>query len=715
MVHGTGCRICGSSDLISVINLGNQVLTSRFPPKGDHSTPSAPMILMKCNYCHLVQLKDAVSSSELYEHTYGYRSGISNTMREHLKQLNEEIQTFLSQLVIDPHGASNSFPLTSGDAVLDIGSNDATFLKYYPSELKRVGVDPTGKQFKEYYDSNIELIPYYFSAKLLGERKFKVVTSFSMFYDLPDPVGFARDVYKVLTDDGIWVMEQSYLPTMLERNSFDTICHEHIEYYTLTNIYSIAQRSGLQILKVSFNDCNGGSFRVYLAKNGSNYPIEGATIRKIMKKEIHTTSINTYFQFNTRCLEEMAKLKLFLRTAKSCGKRSYIYGASTKGNTLLQFAELNNDLLQYAVERNPLKVGLMTPGTEIEIISEETMRADPPDYLLVLPWHFKEEIIQREAAYLEAGGQLIFPLPEFTLVSKRQKVLITGIDGQIGSYLKESYSDSIVYGVSRKRNNPGFTFEADLSQEGKITMLMKLIKPDLIIHLAAISNAHECETDALLCDKVNRRVCVEILGQLDDKTRFFHASSSEIYKGWNKKEIREDDQNYLPTNNYSKAKLTAHIEVIRARNEAKWAANGVIFTTESKRRKEGFLLKKLIHGAKTQHPITLGDIRGARCYTHASDVARAIKLIMEHSVAQDYLIANPTFYDLEEVIMKVYTSFGVSLINQDHHFRDKHNHDYLIKWKEEGDKSRIKPIVEKLYTIGWKPEYNLDMIIEDMK
>lgn len=392
------CRICKSNNTIDVIDLGEQVITSRFPLYGDTTTPRTHICLFQCRDCGLVQLKDLVSQSEMYEHMYGYRSGVNQMMISHLKHYNAEIQSKVT--------------LRDGDAVLDIGSNDATLLRFYPEHIVRVGCDPTGKQFASYYDG-LTLVPTYFTENSVKHLalKFKVVSSISMFYDLPDPVQFAKDVYSVLTDDGIWTLEQSYILTMLERNSIDTICHEHVEYYALRQIKRIMDESGFVILDVSKNDCNGGSFRVYVAKSGTESPAvsEWLDNEKMMKLD----DPETYTKFEGRCREEVRKLKTYIQNNPD----TYIYGASTKGNCLLQYANITEKDIPYAVERNLDKVGKMT-STGIPIISEETMRASPPKNMLVLPWHFREGIIEREKEFLTRGGKLLFPFPKFELVEQ---------------------------------------------------------------------------------------------------------------------------------------------------------------------------------------------------------------------------------------------------------------------------------------------------------
>lgn len=422
------CRLCLHKDLDKVIHLGNQFLTSRFPNLNDYSTPCYPITLVKCKNCSLVQLKDSVQSSEMYENQYGYRSGISNTMRTHLEKYNQQIR--------------NKISILDNDLLLDIGCNDGTFLRCYPIGRK-IGIDPTAKQFSAYH-INLEIISNYFTFENIfnhfkEEVKFKVISSISMFYDLPDPVQFAKDIYRILQDDGIWTLEQSYIGTMIDKNSFDTICHEHLEYYGLKQILYIANQAHLKIIDIEFNECNGGSFRLYLAKKTSNIHKECMElIQEILSKEIHLENIKTFSTFMERCDNQINKLKLFIQTINNNGKKIYIYGASTKGNTLLQYININNQLIPYAVERNLDKIGRMTPGTNIEIISEETMRKSPPEYLLVLPWHFKNEIIERESEFIKNGGQLIFPLPNFEIISSKENVLITGIDGQIGNELKKN-------------------------------------------------------------------------------------------------------------------------------------------------------------------------------------------------------------------------------------------------------------------------------------
>jgi NDP-4-keto-2,6-dideoxyhexose 3-C-methyltransferase len=399
----SACRICGSCYLRDVFDMGPQALASRFPKAGEADPPTAPLVLTKCHgECGLVQLKHTVSSDELYTDSYGYRSGLNEMMRSHLKTIVDDLYSYIKP--------------GPDDIVIDIGSNDGTLLGHHSPDAVRVGIDPTGPQFKEFYADGIKLIPDFFTfdnySKEFGERKAKCVTSISMFYDLPAPLDFMKDVAKVLADDGVWIMEQSYMPTMLDRNSYDTVCHEHLEYYTFFQIAWMCKQAGLRVLNVTLNDCNGGSFRVAIGHENSPYTSNLFAIEAIEEKEANIDLEG----FVKRCADhrhQLRDLMCFLSVQK---KTVYIYGASTKGNTMLQYGSIDSSLVIAAAERNPAKYGCRTPSTNIPIVSEAVVRAAKPDYMLVLPWHFREGIVEREKEYLEQGGQLIFPLPVIDIV-----------------------------------------------------------------------------------------------------------------------------------------------------------------------------------------------------------------------------------------------------------------------------------------------------------
>jgi hypothetical protein len=404
------CRISGSSNLVNVLSLGEQYLTGVFPVSKEQQVTKGPVDLMWCPDSGLVQMKQSYSLDEMYGDNYGYRSGLNQSMVNHLQN---KVNSLLRKINLAP-----------GDIILDIGSNDATSLKCYPSHLRRIGIDPTGNKFKEYYPADISLVPDFFSAdnfrKIFPSEKAKIVTSIAMFYDLEDPVKFASDIEQVLADDGIWHFEQSYLPSMLRTNSYDTICQEHLEYYSLIAVKYILEKANLRIIDVEMNDINGGSFAVTAAKKNSQHVSNEALISWMLLEE-ERMGLNTkepYQQFAHRVKEHRESLISLLDKLKSAGKRIIGYGASTKGNVLLQYCNIDTRYLDSIAEVNEQKFGSYTPGTLIPIISEKDAIASKPDYFFVLPWHFRNNILNRENAkeFRASGGKFIFPLPFIEIV-----------------------------------------------------------------------------------------------------------------------------------------------------------------------------------------------------------------------------------------------------------------------------------------------------------
>jgi len=395
----TTCRVCGSRDLVPILSLGDQALTGVFPRRADEPITTGPLELVKCHAgCGLLQLRHSFDLGEMYGDNYGYRSGLNRSMVQHLTSKVGAIRRRIE--------------LRAGDLVIDIGSNDGTLLRAYPSDLQLVGIDPTGEKFKSYYPAHITLIPSFFSAALVT-GKARVVTSIAMFYDLESPLDFMTQVRDVLADDGIWVFEQSYMPTMLDVNAYDTICHEHLEYYGLRQIKWMTDRAGLKIIDVELNAINGGSFSVTVAKTGAPYPEATAAIDAIMiaEQEEHLDTAAPYEAFTRRVFGHREQLLAFLGRMRAAGKTVLGYGASTKGNVILQFCKLTAADIPCIAEVNSDKFGCFTPGTHIPIVSEADAKAKRPDYFMVLPWHFEDNIVERESAYLAAGGKLFFPLP----------------------------------------------------------------------------------------------------------------------------------------------------------------------------------------------------------------------------------------------------------------------------------------------------------------
>lgn len=405
----SSCRVSNSDHLVSVLQLGNQALTGVFPKSADEPVTVGPLELVWCPDSGLLQLRHSYNAEEMYGDNYGYRSGLNKSMVDHL---NHKVQ-YLERLVKP----------TSGDVILDIGSNDATTLKAYSIDgLKRVGIDPTGRKFAEYYPDEIKLVPDFFSATAyhsVMEKPAKIVTSIAMFYDLEEPIKFAQEIESVLADDGVWHFEQSYMPSMLRLNSYDTICHEHLEYYSLGVVKKILDASGLKLIDVVMNNVNGGSFAVTAAKDGNN-SIEPnhAVINWLLEQEerMGLSTPRPYREFEERVFRHRDDLRRLIKSLVADGKRVLGYGASTKGNVVLQFCGLSAAEIPAIAEVNQEKFGRVTPGTHIPIISEEEARAMKPDYFFVLPWHFKDGIIRREQEYLAGGGNLIFPFPEIEII-----------------------------------------------------------------------------------------------------------------------------------------------------------------------------------------------------------------------------------------------------------------------------------------------------------
>lgn len=404
------CRICGNRELTQVLDLGEQMLTGIFPSDKNVKITSGPLRLVKCmgdDVCGLVQLEHSYDIGEMYGENYGYRSGLNPSMVSHL---HGKVEKILGQVDLD-----------DGDIVVDIGSNDSTTLQAYPSDgITLVGFDPTGVKFHSYYPEHISLVADFFSATSFHEKftdkKAKIVTSFSMFYDLEDPISFMREVYDVLEDGGIWVFEQSYMPTMLETKSYDTVCHEHLEFYALRQIKWMTDKVGFKIKDVEFNDVNGGSFSITVTKTGNGDISHDASIQKILDDE-ESNGLDTlvpYRDFADNAEKSKRDLHDFINKAMREGKTIAALGASTKGNVLLQYCGISADEIEFVGEVNQEKFGCYTPGSWIPIVDEDEALRKKPDYLIVLPWHFRGFFISNSKLN---GLSLVFPLPALEIVT----------------------------------------------------------------------------------------------------------------------------------------------------------------------------------------------------------------------------------------------------------------------------------------------------------
>lgn len=402
------CRVCGNQTLVEVLDLGEQMLTGVFPRSRGDAVTVGSLRLVKCmgdQTCGLLQLEHSFDLGEMYGDNYGYRSGLNQSMVLHLREKVRRICGWVN--------------LREGDLVLDIGSNDGTTLAAYPAAgLDLLGIDPTAGKFRQYYPDHADLLADFFSADLVRASRpgklARVVTSFSMLYDLESPLQFMQEIHDVLADDGIWVFEQSYMPTMLEMNAYDTVCHEHLEYYSLKQVKWMTDKVGFRIIDIEFNDINGGSFSVTVAKAAADHS-ESAEVGRVLEREsgMGLDTLAPFKAFAARVAKSRHELQDFLAKAYRDGLRVSALGASTKGNVLLQYCGLGPTDIEAIGEVNQEKYGSFTPGTWIPIMPESEVLALKPDYLIVLPWHFKKFFV---SSVLFAGTCLVFPLPKLELV-----------------------------------------------------------------------------------------------------------------------------------------------------------------------------------------------------------------------------------------------------------------------------------------------------------
>lgn len=399
------CRSCGSKDLTEVISLGKLYLSDFV--KTNRKPKSFPLRLVLCKKCYLVQLDFTAPSKYLYTERYGYKSGINQTMQAELEEIVKESLKRIGK--------------NKGKIIaVDIGANDGTLLKSYPKNVFKVAVEPIKKFAKESRKYANKVVNDFFNyesySKNVGNKKADIVTAISCFYDMEDPNQFIIDVKKILKDDGIFVIQQNYLMRMLQKKAFDNIVHEHLEYYSLLSLNNLLNKHGLEVFDAEERELNGGSFRTYIAFSGQRKISNSVTKMQTKEKKLGLNKKRIYFRFTKIIIENKNKIREFIKKEVRKGKVFYLYGASTRGNTILQYFGLDNKYIKYAVERNPEKWGKIIASVGIPIISEGQARKDKPDYMLVLPWFFKEEFVKREKKYLDNGGHLVFPLPKLQVI-----------------------------------------------------------------------------------------------------------------------------------------------------------------------------------------------------------------------------------------------------------------------------------------------------------
>ena len=400
------CRICNSKKLEKLFSLGNMCFTGKFPNERQ-VIQKQPILLLKCKNCELVQLGHNFDLNYLYGPDYGYRTGINKTMLDHVKKVVKHL--------------SKKTKLKKKELVLDIASNDGSLLKNYSKNIVTFGIDPILNKYKDEYRNINFKVPSFFSAdkiKSVVKKKFKIITALSVFYDATDPNKFLKDVKKILSKEGVFLLEFADLASIIQNKMFDTICHEHLEYYSSKVIINLCKKNGLKVFDIKKNNINGASKQYYICHKDSYYKDNISVIKKELhlERKLKLSDVNTYKKFIKEIDQSKKKLNQLLNKINRTGKTVHCYGASTKGNVLLQYYKINNRTINFAAERNKKKYNLYTPGSKIKIISEILSRFYKPEYYLVLPWHFKKEILMREKSMRKKGTKFIFPLPKLEII-----------------------------------------------------------------------------------------------------------------------------------------------------------------------------------------------------------------------------------------------------------------------------------------------------------
>lgn len=387
------CRLCGSKDLKSIINLGNLYVSDFVKSKKDRGI-KAPLELVLCQNpkCDLLQLKHTAPQEIMYSRHYWYESGINNVIVKDLKEI-------VSQAI-------KMAKPKKGDVFFDIGANDGTMLGFVPKKYLRVGCEPADnlqEKLKKNADKTIHDFWYKETYDKLGIPKAKIITAIGMFYDMEDPSQFVRDAERVLADDGIFIAQMMTLKPMIEKNDVGNICHEHLEFYSYPSLAYLFEKNGLEIFKVEENGINGGSYRLFA--------------RKLKKGSIKYREPKfDYKAFGKRLEENKRKTVEFIKKEVKKGKKVYAYGASTKGNTILQYYGLTNKLVTAAADKDPKKWGKFTIGALVPIITEEQAKRDKPDYFFILPWGFVDSFKKKERDFFKRGGKFIVPAPKFKVI-----------------------------------------------------------------------------------------------------------------------------------------------------------------------------------------------------------------------------------------------------------------------------------------------------------
>lgn len=655
----TTCRVCGSEKLSELFSLGNLYLSTFVERKGEN-IGKAPLALVWCDNCTLVQLKHTAPQELMYSRQYWYRSGLNKVIIDDLKEITER--------------AMKIVPLQEQDIVLDIGANDGTLLQFYPKTLQRIGCEPATNlvgELKKHADIVIDdFWDFEKQKQFFSEKKAKIITAIGMFYDMDDPGQFIRDAVKALDKNGIFITQLMTAKPMLEKNDVGNICHEHLEFYSYASLQWLFEKNGLEIFKVEENAINGGSLRLFarhFTQASISYP------EHITKKE--------YLDFAQRIQKNKEDCVRAVKELAQQGKKIYVYGASTKGNTILQYYGLDATLISGAAEIHPEKIGKYTVGTSIPIVHEQEAKKNA-DYFLVLPFGFRENFIKREEQWLKKGGAFIFCTPQFEIYNYKKKALIFGVTGQDGSYMAELLLEKgyEVHGLVR-HSATGNTkniqhilhtitlHKGDLADTTSLYRIIATVQPDELYNFADQDHVGwSYDTVDYSFDITGAAVgrILELIKQINPKIRFLQPISSNVFG--KAVETPQTEQTPLyPLSPYACAKAFAY-HLVRYYRETfgLFLSCPIFYNHESERRTEEYVTRKItkavaaIHKGK-QKKLSLGNITTQIDFGYAKDYVEACWNILQLEKPDDFIICTEEMHTVRELVQEAFVCVGISL------------------------------------------------------
>lgn len=656
------CRICNSDKLTHLFSLGNLYISTFVKSPGEN-LGKAPLELVWCENCSLVQLKHTAPQELMYSKHYWYRSGLNPIIINDLKEITE---------VAIKLGYAKP-----GDILLDIGANDGTLLGFYPAGYIKVGCEPAKNLTDELRKRANVVIDDFWSQdtyrRYLGDRKAKIITAIGMFYDMEDPNQFIREAAKVLDENGIFIAQLMTSKKMLEKNDIGNICHEHLEYYSYDSLKYLFEKNGLEIFRIEENSINGGSYRIFarLYKNGSiSYP------EKITKEE--------YFEFANRIEKNKNDCVELIKKLNQEGKKVYGYGASTKGNTILQYYGLNKNDIKGIAEISEEKFGKYTVGTDIPIIKEDDAKK-LADYMLILPYAFKDNFVKKEQEWTNHGGKFIFALPQVEVypsekLNNKKKALILGITGQDGSYLAEILLEKgyEVHGMIRKSATGNtknidhildkiIVHKGDLSEPQSIYNIINEVRPSEIYNEAdqdhvGWSNsmpAYSYEVTGAAVGKI-----LEMIRQIDKNIKYFQPISSNMFGDAENPQTEETP--LRPQSPYACAKAFAYLLSRYYREvHGMFVSTGIFYNHESPRRTEDYVTRKITKAAVRiskglQKELYLGNLDAKIDFGYAKEYMEAAWNIMQLEQPDDFIINTGETHSVKEFLDETFHQLGLN-------------------------------------------------------